>query len=63
MIEDILMEYFWNTGANGDTSLRRSELGLAHALQKEAMSDNPETIFRHYTTIYRSLCYHGINLC
>jgi len=51
MIEDILIEHFWNTGANGDTSLKRSELGLAHALQKEGMSDNPETIFRHVIEI------------
>lgn len=56
MNDEIIIENFWNTGVNGDTSLKRSELGLAFALKDEALSDNPETVFRHVIEVV------GLNL-
>jgi len=69
MNNDVIIEEFWRVGANGDRSLRRSELGWPKELIGEAQSDHPETIFRHIVEVVgfnllifwtRDRCFYAI---
>lgn len=58
-MDKIIKEHFWNTGSNGDVSLKKSDLGWPLSLQRDAQSDYPETIFRYVIEIvgYNLLFY------
>lgn len=47
MESKVLIENFWNVGANGDKTLREDELGWPATLKRDAQSDYSETIFRY----------------
>ena len=47
MNQKVIKEHFWKTGVNGDVRLTEDELGWPEMLREEALSDYPETIFRH----------------
>lgn len=47
MNNKVIKEHFWNTGVDGDVRLTKDNLGWPDMLMQEAMSDYPETIFRH----------------
>lgn len=47
----ILIENFFNVGANGDVSLREEDLGWSKSMELDAQSDDPETIFRYVVEI------------
>lgn len=47
MDKKIIKEHFWKTGVNGDGRLTTDDLGWPDMLKQEALSDYPETIFRH----------------
>ncbi len=47
MGKKVIKENFWKTGVDGDTRLTTDDLGWPEMLKEEALSDYPETIFRH----------------
>jgi len=51
MNRKVIKEHFWNTGVNGDVRLTSDNLGWPDMLKEEALSDYPETIFRHCVEI------------
>jgi len=51
MNDEILIPNFFNVGKNGDTSVRKSDLGWSDYMKEDAQSDYPETIFRYVVEI------------
>ncbi|MDO4190630.1 MAG: hypothetical protein Q4D14_02950 [Bacteroidales bacterium] len=47
MEKKVIKEHFWKTGVDGDVRLTTDDLGWPEMLKEEALSDYPETIFRH----------------
>lgn len=44
----IVVPNFWRVGEDGDHALYEKELGWRESEYKDAMSDNPEKVFRYY---------------
>lgn len=47
----VLIEDFWNVGFDSDKSVAQEDLGWSEYMEKDAQSDNPETIFRFVVEI------------
>ena len=60
MDKKIIKEHFWKTGVNGDVRLTTDDLGWPDMLKQEALSDYPETIFRH-CTLWPQTCRKDIS--